>query len=190
MLISQKTETDLKKNDSVNQKGSNTETSVDNAKTTPDVNSDTKNKKANETTTAADNATLDNLEAKYEKLETQLEVGKISEDDAQKAAEELQNEMAQLPEAAQLKAITLKDVDTKTSNTSEVSDWLSFVNVLNNTNVNEIKLTSNIDVTGKVDEVTTPKPTSDKRYLNSKGIARKVVIEGKNDTGDNYSFIV
>lgn len=54
--------------------------------------------------------------------------------------------MAQLPEAVQLKAATLEDVDTKTSNTSEVSDWSSFVNALNNTNVNEIKLTSNIDV--------------------------------------------
>ncbi|WP_050755776.1 pectate lyase-like adhesive domain-containing protein [Limosilactobacillus coleohominis] len=71
-------------------------------------------------------------------------------------------------------------------NSQDVSSWSEFVNALNDANVNQINLTGDITVTGKVDGISTPKPVADKGYLNlnQKGIARKVTIEGNSHSLD------
>jgi hypothetical protein len=138
---------------------------------------------SNETTVAAQKElpTIDSFVKEYKTLEEQAKSGKLNETDMQKAAERLQEKMANLSPADQLKLATLI-TPVATPRSEDVSDWSSLVRKVEDEGVGTINITNDITVDGSSDLTSIG---TNGLLLNRSGIARDLTINGN---GHNIDF--
>lgn len=134
--------------------------------------------------------TVDSITKEYNDLEAQLEAGKLSEEDAQAAAEKLQAEMSKLSDADKFR-ISLFDAPA-VPQSQDVHDWAGLVNAIEDANVGTINLTGDITVTGKTGNLAGQAGgyngcltlgNNDLFRPTDVNIARKLVINGKDENG-------